>query len=306
MEEDNGRLFVSLPIVSGLRWGTATAVLSLERVEARVTELRAHVLWSGLGVASVVAAALYGLLSVLALEPLRELTAAVAQLSAGDLDARAPVPPRTDEIALLTTGFNEMASQIQNNTRHLEEEVEARTRELVEANAELGRLARTDGLTGLANHRSLQELLAGEVGRAHRYGLPLSVLMLDVDHFKVFNDTNGHPAGDTVLARIAAILADRLRATDRPARYGGEEFAVILPSTDVPQAARVAAALVAAVREESFPGGSSQPLGRVTVSVGGATLGPDETPDALLARADAQLYLAKAQGRDCSVFDVAA
>lgn len=300
--EVDGRLYVSLPIVSGLRWGTVTAIVSLERVQQQVSELRRDVLLSGFFVAVLVATTLYGLLSILALQPLGNLTGVVQRLSSGDLTARAPTLARQDEIALLTTGFNEMAAQIQGYTRSLEDQVAARTAELVRANAELERLARTDGLTGLANHRSLQEALAAEVARAHRYRQPLSLLMIDVDHFKVYNDTNGHPEGDEVLRRIAKVLEDRLRGTDLAARYGGEEFAVILPSTDAVAAEKVAAGLVEAVRAESFQGGQTQPLGRVTISAGGAQLEPEESPDGLLVRADTQLYAAKSGGRDRAVF----
>jgi diguanylate cyclase (GGDEF)-like protein len=300
---DGLRMKLSLPIVSGLRWGTATAVLSLERVEERVAELRRGVLLSGLVLTVAMAAVLYGLLAILALRPLKQLTDAVLRLSAGELDARAPKTPRTDEIAMLTDGFNEMAEKIQSNTRHLEEQVEVRTSALQSANAALERLARTDGLTGLANHRSLQERLAEEVARANRYDLPLSLLMIDVDHFKVYNDTNGHPQGDTVLARVGAILEERLRGSDLAARYGGEEFAVILPSTDGAAAASVARKLVQAVREQPFMGEASQPLGALTISVGGAELTlASETPAQLLVRADEHLYQAKSAGRDRVVF----
>ena len=296
-------LQLSFPIVSGLRWGTATAVLSLSRVDARVRELRTAMIVFGVLRASVLAAVLYALLAVLALRPLDELSAAVRRLSEGDLNARAPTSPRSDEIAVLTAGFNEIADTIQRHTRELEGEVASRTQDLQDANEELERLARTDGLTGLANHRSMQERLAEEVARANRYELPLSVLMIDVDHFKIYNDTNGHPQGDTVLARIAAILRERLRGSDLAARYGGEEFAVILPSTDAAAATIVANKLVAAVREQPFMGEASQPSGQVTISVGGAELVlSSETPAQLLVRADMHLYEAKAAGRDRLVF----
>ena len=297
------RLLLSYPIVSGLRWGTATAVLSLDRVEERLALLKREVLVSGFLLAGAMAAVLYALLAILALRPLRELTDAVRRLSAGELDARAPTPPRADEIAMLTDGFNEMAEKIQSNTRHLEEQVELRTGALQTANAELERLASTDGLTGLANHRSLHERLAEEVARANRYEQPMSLLMIDVDHFKIYNDTNGHPQGDTVLTKVEAILQERLRASDLAARYGGEEFAVILPSTDATAAALVASKLVQAVRDQPFMGEASQPLGRITISVGGAELTlASETPAQLLVRADARLYEAKSAGRDRVVF----
>ena len=298
-ELDGERVFLSYPIESGLRWGTATAVLSLDRVEATVAGLRKKVLLSAFGVAAVVAAALYALLSVLALQPIGTLSEAVRRVSEGELGARAQVPNRSDEMALLTAGFNEMAEQIQHNTRHLEEQVAARTEQLE-------RLARTDGLTGLANHRFLREQLAAEVERAHRYGQPLAVLMIDVDHFKVYNDTNGHPEGDAVLRRFAGILRERLRSTDLPGRYGGEEFLVIMPSTPAEAALHVAAQLVVAMRSEPFVGAAAQPSGMVTISVGGAQLTAGESAEELVQRADSELYEAKTGGRDRARFSDAA
>ena len=124
--------------------------------------------------------------------------------------------------------------------RELEAKIHERTHELAEANARLAQLAVTDGLTGLYNHRHFHERLALEVERSQRSGLPLSLLMLDVDHFKQFNDTFGHPAGDEVLRQLARVLADTRRANDVVARYGGEEFAVILVDTAKFTAAKVA------------------------------------------------------------------
>ena len=124
--------------------------------------------------------------------------------------------------------------------RELEAKIHERTHELAEANARLAQLAVTDGLTGLYNHRHLHERLALEVERSQRSGLPLSLLMLDVDHFKQFNDTFGHPAGDEVLRQLARVLNDTRRANDVVARYGGEEFAVILVDTAKFTAAKVA------------------------------------------------------------------
>jgi len=126
--------------------------------------------------------------------------------------------------------------------RELEAKIHERTHELAAANARLAQLAVTDGLTGLYNHRHFHERLALEVERSQRSGLPLSLLMLDVDHFKQFNDSFGHPAGDEVLRQLARVFADTRRANDVVARYGGEEFAVILVDTAKFTAAKVAGA----------------------------------------------------------------
>src|SRR5262249_308209 len=129
-------------------------------------------------------------------------------------------------------------------------------------------LATTDGLTGLKNHRAFQEYLEQEFERAARYGLPLSLAMLDVDHFKQYNDTYGHPAGDEVLKTLAELLQDKIRLTDFVARYGGEEFVIVLPNTGGTAAREAIERVRAAI--EGLPW-----LGRgVTVSVGISSINP--------------------------------
>jgi diguanylate cyclase (GGDEF)-like protein len=182
--------------------------------------------------------------------------------------------------------------------RELEAKIHERTHELAEANARLAQLAVTDGLTGLYNHRHFHERIALEVERSQRSGLPLSLLMLDVDHFKQFNDTYGHPAGDEVLRQLARVLADTRRANDVVARYGGEEFAVILVDTAKFTAAKVAER----VRERTYGHDFSDAAPRspkISVSVGVATY-PDDGSDAeaLVRSADTALYTAKRAGRN--------
>jgi diguanylate cyclase (GGDEF)-like protein len=123
--------------------------------------------------------------------------------------------------------------------------------------------------------------------------------MLDVDHFKNFNDTHGHPAGDEVLKALADIIKSRLRDVDISARYGGEEFAVLLPETDRKAGTLVAEDICAQVESHSFEGGDSQPLGKVTISIGVAEF-PADCTDApsLLKEADEALYRAKSEGRN--------
>jgi len=182
--------------------------------------------------------------------------------------------------------------------RELEAKIHERTHELAEANARLAQLAVTDGLTGLYNHRHFHERLALEVERSHRSGLPLSLLMLDVDHFKQFNDSFGHPAGDEVLRQLARVLADTRRANDVVARYGGEEFAVILVDTAKFTAAKVAERVRARVYGHDFSE-AAQRAGRLGVSIGVATF-PDDGGDAeaLVRAADTALYAAKRAGRN--------
>ena len=171
--------------------------------------------------------------------------------------------------------------------------------ELREKNAQLEALSVTDALTGLANRRRLMARLEEEVQRARRYKTPLSVVMIDIDHFKQVNDTHGHAMGDVVLRNIGAMLKASLRTTDLAARYGGEELTLVLPHTDVPAALQVAEGLRQkfADLEHTLDGVSL----RKTASMGLATReGKEESPDAeeLLKHADEALYRAKQGGRN--------
>ncbi len=155
--------------------------------------------------------------------------------------------------------------------------------------------ANDDGLTGCNNHRRMMELLAIEAKRAER-GSPLSVCLVDLDHFKDVNDDHGHLSGDEVLKRFAGLAQATLRATDFLARYGGEEFLIGLSQTALPEAALVAERIRRAMEECAFP---PLPSGRrVTVSIGVAEHHPSDTIDRTLSRVDAALYEAKHQGRN--------
>ena len=173
-------------------------------------------------------------------------------------------------------------------------ELQQANRRLEELNARLHALATVDGLTGLKNHRIFHEKLLEEVRRSARYGEPLSLLMLDVDRFKAYNEAFGRPAGDAILRKIADVLLTTARTTDLVARCGGEEFAVILPAT-AGEPARTAAerfrTAIATVPWPKWP---------VTASFGVATL-TQATQDAksLIAQADAALYKSKRIGRNC-------
>jgi diguanylate cyclase (GGDEF)-like protein len=160
------------------------------------------------------------------------------------------------------------------------------------------RLASTDGLTEVYNHRTFQERLTQEIARANRYNRPLSVLMIDVDHFKVYNDTYGHPGGDLVLQDLARLLQGMSRTSDTVARYGGEEFAVILPETDSVSAQKIGQRLREQVEGYPFSGKELMPGGTITISVGVATHVPAGSKDALLQAADMALYTAKHEGRN--------
>jgi len=173
--------------------------------------------------------------------------------------------------------------------------VRERTEQLEEANRKLEELSFLDGLTEIANRRQFEQILDLEWRRAVRSGAPLSLILADVDHFKAFNDTNGHQAGDRALRDVAMLLDSIVqRAGDQVARYGGEEFAAMLPETDADGAQKIAERMRQAVESLETAGG------RVTVSFGVATTFAREkgSPDALVAAADAALYDAKRAGRN--------
>ncbi len=165
---------------------------------------------------------------------------------------------------------------------------------------EVETLSLTDATTALFNRRAFDLRLHDELDRATRYSLPVALLMIDVDHFKLYNDTHGHPAGDRLLRTLAGVLAgSQLRHTDTPFRFGGEEFAVVMPHTGREAALTSAERLRAAVEATAFPDAAEQPLGRVTISIGVACF-PEQAADAreLISRADLALYEAKRRGRN--------
>lgn len=157
----------------------------------------------------------------------------------------------------------------------------------------------TDPLTALTNRRYLEERLAEELNRSKRYDYPMSFLMIDVDDFKVYNDSSGHQAGDVALQITAHCLKGALRAADVASRYGGEEFCILLPQTAIAEAGVIADRIRQRVATTEFPHGKSQPLGRVTISIGVSTFSKHvDTPENIIAAADRALFQAKSLGKD--------
>lgn len=220
---------------------------------------------------------LLGLLIVL---PLERLARAADRVAGGDLDVHVPVSGG-GEVSQLTGVFNDMV------------------RRLREGRAELERLSVTDDLTGLANRRHLDDELARELQRSERHTRAFAVLMLDVDRFKVFNDTHGHPAGDAVLQRLAQVLRESAREVDTVARYGGEEFFLILPETSAAGAALMAERIRANTEAHRFAIDDGAAEVSVTVSIGYAVF-PEHgrTPDVMIEAADRALYRSKQGGRN--------
>lgn len=306
VERDGGRpVRVAVPVQTGIRWATLIGTLSEEALERRVAEREKRLVLSAVTVSAIGLVLLLLFLSTAVVVPIRQLSRAAHRFAEGDLSARAPVKGK-GEIAILGSALNTAAERLSHYTTELEEEVRRRTEELRATNEELQRanerletLAITDGLTGLYNHRHFQQLLAMEITRQRRSRRPFSLLMFDVDHFKQYNDTHGHPAGDEVLRQVARLLRENTRAGDVVARYGGEEFVVLLFDTPLEAALAIAEKLRAAVAEHPFPHREQQPLGRLSVSVGVAAW-PEHGEGAmeLVAAADRALYRSKRKGRD--------
>ena len=200
-------------------------------------------------------------------------------------------------LATINERLADTTRQLESKTRALEEANE----HLASAIETLHRISTQDGLTGVSNRRAFDETLAQEWRRAARSGASLSILMLDIDYFKAYNDAEGHQAGDDVLRRVAQTLRTSLhRAGDVVARYGGEEFVILLPQTDAEHAAHIAERLRQKIEELDIPHLAS-PMERLTVSIGVASLIPPRDgsgTEEFVHAADAALYDAKRQGRN--------
>jgi diguanylate cyclase (GGDEF)-like protein len=231
--------------------------------------------------------------------PLEQLVHSMRETEGGNYANRV-APEGKDELTVLARQFNEMAGKVARHHVQLEERVTERTRDLAEANGKLAALSLTDGLTGIANRRRFDEVLALELQRATRAGTPLALLMLDVDFFKSYNDCYGHQEGDACLRRVAGLLQSHARrASDLAARYGGEEFVMIAADTDADSALALAEAIRSSFEALQLLHERS-PLGCVTASIGVVSLVPDEfsSPEGIVRLADKAMYRAKEQGRN--------
>jgi len=188
--------------------------------------------------------------------------------------------------------------------KHLHDELELKIQELEIAQGKLLQLAITDGLTELYNYRYFKDQLNQEITRAKRHNTTVSIAMIDIDYFKNYNDTHGHPAGDLVLKKIAELLRNNIRKIDVAARYGGEEFALILVETDKQAAAFVANKIKTLIERQKFNFEETQPNGKLTISMGVATYPIDAiTVDDFVKKADQRLYRAKKAGRNRVVLE---
>ncbi|MGH7371896.1 MAG: GGDEF domain-containing protein, partial [Candidatus Methylomirabilales bacterium] len=273
-----------------LNWAVVAEVERSE-VYASIIQLRnlTFLMVAGLLLGIGLTAYLLGLTIV---RSLNRLTEGAAKVAAGDLEVDLPVASR-GELGYLTEVFNYMVARL----RQGREELDAINKTLSEKNRELERLSVTDGLTGLYNRSHLMQTLANETARAQRHRRPFSVLMIDIDHFKRYNDSFGHLAGDALLSKLASVFTKSIRTVEYAARYGGEEFLIMLPETE-PDGAVDAAERIRAQVAKGTSGDGNAGQG-VTVSIGVAGF-PEhgDTPEKIIASADAALYQAKRDGRD--------
>lgn len=275
--------------------GHVLVELELDILQRQRGELLAWALvatGSGLLFAGLLAA----LIAASVTQPLGRIGVVVSQLSRGVLGSRVDTR-RAGVLRPLAEGINTMAAGLASNEAMLRERVAQATEELRQQKELAEHKARTDPLTGLPNRRAFTELARVEIERAQRFGQPLALIAVDLDHFKSINDNHGHAVGDAVLIDFAHRAQAQLRVIDQLARIGGEEFIALLPGTDAQGAFQVAERIRVLLEQRALavPGGTL----RYTSSFGVAEIEPQHPGlDRWLARADAALYAAKRKGRN--------
>lgn len=287
----------------------ATAILP-----RNITEVGREITFYGVALlvflCTLLAAALLALFRWMVVKPIMSLKTDISSISnAMDYSLRASIK-NNDEIGALSREFNSMLGMIEsNNTELLRLNSELTSKhlkvleiqgELQSANAELKRLSEHDTLTGLSNRLALEKKLEQAWEILSRTGHPLTIMLADIDHFKLYNDRYGHQAGDEAIKQVAAILADAAqRKTDMAARYGGEEFLLVLPGTDVEAAKEIAASIRERIIAANIEHDCSLVEPFLTISIGMSTVVPrsDLTMEDLVRAADKALYKVKERGR---------
>ena len=289
--DPNGKEVIgTLRRMSQLNWGIVAQV-EKEEVYAQTVRIRVLTMTICLGLLLTIGLTAY-FLGLTIVRPIDRLTNGAAKVAGGDLEVKLSVVGHS-EVGYLTEVFNDMVARLREGREAL-----ARINEtLTEKNEELRKLSITDSLTGLYNRRHFMEVLANEVARAWRHKHAFSVMMIDTDHFKKYNDASGHQAGDALLKKIGIIFKESIRNIDYAARYGGDEFIVLLPEVESRGALEVADRLRERVAAETL----TCEIKRVPVSLSiGVAAFPEhgETLEAIVASADSALYHAKRSGRN--------
>lgn len=261
-------------------------------------KLMLYVMGAGL-LAAIAATAVMWWLSRHLVRELNTLASAARRIDAGERDTPIPTLNSNREVQQLSQSFNSMTQRLLAANQSMEHEVQMRTQELYDANRELDRQASTDPLTGLLNRRGFDAQMQFAMALARRSGRPLSLMTLDIDHFKQVNDSFGHEVGDLVLKSVTNQLRNRLRDSDVVARFGGEEFVVLLPDTSAEDALRIAREILSSVEQHQWP-----LVGKLTLSAGITALRPtlqngtEDSDTAMLRRSDDALYQSKDGGRN--------
>jgi diguanylate cyclase (GGDEF)-like protein len=284
--------------------GAIALGLSTKPLAEKIRELTIQSLVIALGIILIGGFLTFGTARLIT-TPLSNLANVANEMRSGNLSIRAPQPKSNDEIGQLANAFNQMAESIQQRQREmsdladgLERTVNERTAALQEQTKILEEMAVTDPLTQAYNRRQFFKLAKIEMERALQNHLPLSVIVMDADHYKRVNDTFGHQIGDLVLVKLVEICKGIIRKTDVFARYGGEEFVILMPETDSETASQVAERIREKIDLTNLPVNGHNV--HFTISLGISTLDPTHVMnfDSLLTQADRALYRSKRTGRN--------
>ncbi len=275
--------------------GHVVLAFSLDVLQQRKNDILAGMVLLTLG-ALLLAGLLAVWLAAGVTVPIDQISRVVERIGAGDLAARVELAP-SGVMGSLAEGVNAMAEKVAYTQHELTEQVERVTRELRLQKEAAEKSARTDTLTGVASRRAFTEAGEQEMQRALRYSAPLSLVMMDLDHFKRINDAFGHAVGDAVLVAFARVVCQQVREVDTVGRLGGEEFGILLPNTDVAEAVRVTERIRLAVASSTLEANGKTI--QYTASFGLATFsGHEVSLGGFMDRADVALYKAKRSGRN--------
>ena len=237
------------------------------------------------------------------MQPIDALSRGARRIAEGHVDYEIPMPANDDdELGLLIQAFNGMMRKLRSSRNEIEQDhmrLAEKNEELQRANEILAQLSITDGLTKLHNHRYFQDHLTREIKRVSRTEAPLALILLDIDDFKLLNDTHGHAAGDEVLVILAGIMNDSARESDLIARYGGEEFVILMPNTDLAGSVHLAEKIRMAVESTRLIIGNNMKPVNITISLGVAVFTGSRRE--FFTEADKALYQAKAAGKNCVI-----
>ncbi len=291
----------------GTDWGIALTEARSEAFRSVVQAIR-RAIGINLIVVSLFALVAYRV-SIRMVWPIEVLSLAARRISQGERGLALPESAAQDEVGILTRAFGEMTRRVESKATELEaihREVEDANQKLRNKNDELHKmndvleqLSITDGLTQLHNHRFFQDFMSKECRSADRTRLPLALILVDVDHFKAWNDRLGHAGGDEILRRLAEVMSTLIRGSDLLARYGGEEFALVAPGTDLTGAVQLAEKMRATIAQTRLVIDPPSEREHLTVSMGVALYCGDRKQ--LFKDADEALYRAKGAGRDCVI-----